>query len=490
MSKMKYVLTAALVALCVTLASGAVFAQTWSASAQDIPSGMAWGRSYSGSVTAQNTGAATWDVTYDLRSVEGVTPTCIPVDRWDQTVAMIAGVTVGTGETYAFDLALVAPPLVSDAMDCNWIMADSGALMQSGLAAAAVEVSRFPDALPGSPGGWARAYIDACAGRLPPIVLGYPDGHYGPTNPVDRAAMSVFIVRGAELPLVTVTAATFPDVPDTFWAFDYIETLVDAGIVLGYTDGNYHPEYVVTRAQMAVYVDRACTLSFTPADPPVDLFLDIPVGFWAYDAIGSCVENGVVAGYNDNTYKPTRTVDRAQMAVYMQRAFIAPTCGLMVLGGPSTTDATLAGLSDGVNIPGAVAYDGWTTVAENATYAYVVFDANLLCADAASDGAWEVIFEYRDAAAPTVVVDTRYFFVSPAQVAAAKAAATTANPYLTIADDTTIAGLSEGDYLLVVSAEDGTGTMQEAGRHYGVRRLDHARPGAAVREPGLPDGPG
>jgi hypothetical protein len=37
----------------------------------------------------------------------------------------------------------------------------------------------------------------------------------------------------------------------------HIEHCVENGVVQGYEDGYYHPDYVVTRDQMAVYVARA-----------------------------------------------------------------------------------------------------------------------------------------------------------------------------------------------------------------------------------------
>ena len=54
-----------------------------------------------------------------------------------------------------------------------------------------------------------------------------------------------------------VPPATFPDVPDTFWSYKHIEYCVEHGVVNGYEDGLYHPDTLVTRDQMAVYVARA-----------------------------------------------------------------------------------------------------------------------------------------------------------------------------------------------------------------------------------------
>ncbi len=77
--------------------------------------------------------------------------------------------------------------------------------------------------------------------------------------------MAVYVARALVAPdgelglagYVPADARNFPDVPDTFWAYKHIEYCVENGVVQGYTDGNYHPEIVVARDQMAVYVARA-----------------------------------------------------------------------------------------------------------------------------------------------------------------------------------------------------------------------------------------
>ena len=54
--------------------------------------------------------------------------------------------------------------------------------------------------------------------------------------------------------------ATFPDVPTTYWAFQYVEALAASGITQGMPDGNFHPRDPVTRAQMATFLARALGL--------------------------------------------------------------------------------------------------------------------------------------------------------------------------------------------------------------------------------------
>nr|NIQ98625.1 hypothetical protein [Gemmatimonadales bacterium]NIS63541.1 hypothetical protein [Gemmatimonadales bacterium] len=49
-------------------------------------------------------------------------------------------------------------------------------------------------------------------------------------------------------------------------------------------------------------------------------FDDVPKSHWAFDAILACVEADIVAGYDDDRYRPGVIVTRDQMAVYLARA--------------------------------------------------------------------------------------------------------------------------------------------------------------------------
>ncbi|MFB3882733.1 MAG: S-layer homology domain-containing protein [Armatimonadota bacterium] len=130
----------------------------------------------------------------------------------------------------------------------------------------------------------------------------------------------------------------FYDVPSYFWAFEQVEACADAGIVMGYTDGLYHPEYTVDRGTMAVYISRALAGgdSNIPDGPPTPSFSDVPTNFWAYKHIEYAVSQNVVKGYTDGTYLPTVTVDRGTMAVYVARAMVAPGGDAAIPGGPAT----------------------------------------------------------------------------------------------------------------------------------------------------------
>jgi beta propeller repeat protein len=199
---------------------------------------------------------------------------------------------------------------------------------------AAVGVHTFTDVLNTY---WAWSYVEAVAQNG--VVQGYWDG-YHPDEAVTRAQMAVYVARAVADGDANVppgpAEGTFPDVPDAdpgpaHWAYKYVEFAHSQNIVFGYWDG-YHPDEVVNRGQMAVFIARAMVApagdAAIPQGPAQGHFPDVPdanpgPAHWAYQWIEYCYSNGVVQGYWDG-YHPDELVNRAQIAVYITRAFSYP----------------------------------------------------------------------------------------------------------------------------------------------------------------------
>ena len=179
---------------------------------------------------------------------------------------------------------------------------------------------------------WAKDAIRAALNA--DVVAGYSDGTYRPQLEVARDQMAVFIARalagGDSLVPKGPERPTFNDVPQSNWAFDYVEYCARIGIVKGYTERVYSPEIPVDRAQMAVFIARSIAqptgeaglVNYTP--PAAPSFPDVTADHWAYKYVEYVKEKGVVAGYPDGNYRPNVIVTRDQMAVYVARAFELP----------------------------------------------------------------------------------------------------------------------------------------------------------------------
>ncbi|GIV12307.1 MAG: hypothetical protein KatS3mg021_0589 [Fimbriimonadales bacterium] len=48
---------------------------------------------------------------------------------------------------------------------------------------------------------------------------------------------------------------------------------------------------------------------------------DVPPGHWAYQAIEQLVRDGIIEGYPDGTFRPNRTMTRAEFAQAIARAY-------------------------------------------------------------------------------------------------------------------------------------------------------------------------
>jgi len=192
-------------------------------------------------------------------------------------------------------------------------------------------ISPFPDA---QLDYWAAPYI--LAAYQAQIIGGYPDGSYQPALPVTHDQMAVFITRallGSENIPESPTEPSFLDVPPDYWAYRWIECAKAHDIMVGSEDGQFHPQEVVSRGQMAVFVARSIATPTGEAGladyspPEVPTFSDVTPDnewSWCYRHIAYLAAREIASGYPDGRYHPEYPCTRDQIAVYIVKAFSLP----------------------------------------------------------------------------------------------------------------------------------------------------------------------
>ncbi|MGE5390204.1 MAG: S-layer homology domain-containing protein, partial [Deltaproteobacteria bacterium] len=90
----------------------------------------------------------------------------------------------------------------------------------------------------------------------------------------------------------------------------YINYLNQRNIMKGFSDGSYHPQEGLTRAQAAVVVAKAAGLN--PVSPEKSSFTDVPLDHWAAAYIESARNAGYISGFPDETYRPDDKLTRTQ----------------------------------------------------------------------------------------------------------------------------------------------------------------------------------
>ncbi len=180
-------------------------------------------------------------------------------------------------------------------------------------------LGRFADARPGS---FAFTFIENLARSG--VTGGCGGGNFCPNNPVTRAQMAVFLergMRGSSFSPPPATGTRFLDVPANAFAAAFIEQLAADGITGGCGGGNYCPNNLVTRAQMAVFLLRAANGAGFVPPPATGVFADVPPGSFAANFIEQLAADGITGGCGGGNFCPGAPVTRAQMAVFLVRTF-------------------------------------------------------------------------------------------------------------------------------------------------------------------------
>ncbi len=102
----------------------------------------------------------------------------------------------------------------------------------------------------------------------------------------------------------------FTDLDETYWAYESIQKLVDAEVIVGYPDGTFQPDGNITRAELVKianlvfsYVEKQETTNFT----------DIKADDWFYDNVLIAQNSGYIDGYEDGTFKPNNDITRQEL---------------------------------------------------------------------------------------------------------------------------------------------------------------------------------
>ena len=147
-----------------------------------------------------------------------------------------------------------------------------------------------------------------------------------PESNVSRADMAVFLLKGKYGSNYTPPAATgtrFTDVPASHPQAAWIEQLYAEGITAGctVTPPQYCPDWSVDRAQMSIFFLRMVYGSSYTPPPATGIFADVPLS--AAPWIEKFYADGVTAGCSTSPllYCPWNPVTRAQMAIFLARAF-------------------------------------------------------------------------------------------------------------------------------------------------------------------------
>lgn len=164
-------------------------------------------------------------------------------------------------------------------------------------------------------------------------VVGYPVDHrtglatddvdLWPVRPeagITRAEVATIFYRLLKEDVrdrVTSDVNDFSDVTSGDWFNVTVSSLAQMGVIAGYEDGSFRPNAPITRAEFAAIATRFFAERGVTYNE--GLFADITGDEWFADVVAAAAERGLLGGYPDGTVRPNATITRAESCAVVNR---------------------------------------------------------------------------------------------------------------------------------------------------------------------------
>ena len=104
------------------------------------------------------------------------------------------------------------------------------------------------------------------------------------------------------------------------WAENIILQWQIEGKIKGYEDNTFRPDNTITRAE---FIHLLYSVITTEQNASVN-FSDVSTSDWFYEDIAKAVSSHIIAGFEDNTFRPNEMITRAQSALIISNALQLP----------------------------------------------------------------------------------------------------------------------------------------------------------------------
>lgn len=202
-------------------------------------------------------------------------------------------------------------------------------------------------------GHWSKNFIEYLddEGIINPSAT---TGKYEPERKVTRAEFMRYVNRAFHF--TEKASISYSDVQSNSWYYDTVRIAEKYGYINGTGNGRMSPEGYVTREQAAVILGR-----LYKADPgnvkPANLsFKDkTKVAAWSAGYVKAAVDKGIITGYKDNTFKPTKVITRAELAkiLYYYLGTSLSTAGKAYTGSDLKSDTANVTISESCTLSDA-----------------------------------------------------------------------------------------------------------------------------------------
>jgi hypothetical protein len=165
-------------------------------------------------------------------------------------------------------------------------------------------------------GYWAEQTLDRWldAGWL----HGYDDKTVRPNQPISRGEFISLINRS--FGFTERASIDFHDLKPEEWEYAEVQKAVKEGYLTGYPDQTVHVHDTVSRQEAAVMIARLLKLKAADQAKSAGYTDEVKAAAWSKEAIKQVTAKGIMEGYDDHTFKPSRAISRAEAVVVLNQA--------------------------------------------------------------------------------------------------------------------------------------------------------------------------
>lgn len=136
------------------------------------------------------------------------------------------------------------------------------------------------------------------------------------------------------------------------WASECIVALARRSLISGYPNGTFRPKAIVKRAEFAALMPKV--FPDLSKNREALSFRDVPIEHWAHEVVKWTTQHGLFNGYEDGTFRPRRSLSRAQAVTVLMlglEAMQGTDAVMFPVNEPSPSDPVALQFSDARDIP-------------------------------------------------------------------------------------------------------------------------------------------
>ena len=153
------------------------------------------------------------------------------------------------------------------------------------------------------------------------IMIGIGDGQFAPFKAITRAEVAMMLWRLEGTPEATIEL-NFSDVAADAWYTEAVRWAVESETFLGYGDGTFGPNDIITREQLAAVMCRyagECGVDISAEKSLADFTDADDVSAWAVDSLEWAYAVEMMIGTGDGKMSPLGDANRATIATVFHR---------------------------------------------------------------------------------------------------------------------------------------------------------------------------